>query len=262
MTTPGAEGLSSDLHSIGAQRQRMSCFARSWVLITSGSVSPDSICVSFTPGGTTASGLPGSAPTKRPLVCSSLAHAACAGLLSSQLMNTLAALGCGARFSSHTTLPATRSRWPAPPLHAPSRVIHRRRSLCTVTRLPRTRVTHLCAQPDLAHLSRIHRDREGPRARPSIRTLRSHERVHRGRHARRRRLWANALLLLPAVLGRRQPALDCGAWRETLEGSFRSFRQGGWLKWMTKSPLYDATASSKTNLPMRDRKSTRLNSSH
>jgi hypothetical protein len=74
-------------------------------LITSGSISSESICVRVTPGGTTASGLPGSTPVSRLFVCSSFAHAAWAGFVSSQLMKTRAAWGWGARLSSHTVLP-------------------------------------------------------------------------------------------------------------------------------------------------------------
>src|SRR5262249_43297626 len=39
--------------------------------------------------------------------------------------------------------------------------------------------------------------------------------------------------------------------RATVAGSVGLLRQVGWLKWRTKSPLYAATALSKTILPMR-----------
>ena len=39
--------------------------------------------------------------------------------------------------------------------------------------------------------------------------------------------------------------------RVPVDGSLRSSRQVGWLKWITASPLWDATARSNTSRPMR-----------
>src|SRR5262249_15095211 len=43
---------------------------------------------------------------------------------------------------------------------------------------------------------------------------------------------------------------DLRSGRATVCGSLRSLRHTGWWKWMTKSPLYDAAASSKIICPM------------
>jgi len=83
LRVPGADGVRAfrvvparrhqdrggDLRYLISWRE-MSC-----VLMSSGSWSSASICKSVRPGGTTACGSPGSTPTKRLLVCSSLAHA-------------------------------------------------------------------------------------------------------------------------------------------------------------------------------------------
>ena len=49
-------------------------------------------------------GLPGSTPIRRLFVSTSRAHTICASLVRSQLANTLAAFGCGARLISHSVL--------------------------------------------------------------------------------------------------------------------------------------------------------------
>ena len=82
----------------------MTALPMSCVLTTSARFSSASTCSSLAPRGTANCGLPGSTPTRRLLVSTSRAHTTCASLVSSQLTKTLAAAGCGARFTSHTTL--------------------------------------------------------------------------------------------------------------------------------------------------------------
>jgi MFS family permease len=83
LRVPGADGVRAlrvvparrDQDRGGDLRYLISWREMSCVLMSSGSCSSASICKSVRPGGTTACGSPGSTPTKRLLVCSSLAHA-------------------------------------------------------------------------------------------------------------------------------------------------------------------------------------------